>query len=240
MTDPRRRSPARRIPAPVSDYQSQVSEWPQVSILRSSKGGLPSFKKIRSAPGGSTLPLSSTAATSSPRLQGMHIQEPRSTDTGWPSRPDAQVHGGSHLGLLAQGRDCNHFSSVIPVNLCTSSLSTIKAIILLEGQNLRRTQYGERLERYSSKKSSLTAYMTGVLSQRMEFQRNPSKRYPSSGHPLALPLPQNSTAATVPIIKEKADLLHPFPPPAGGPIVLCFKEIFFAFVIRSFCNLTPR
>ncbi|KAK0225273.1 hypothetical protein IW262DRAFT_673473 [Armillaria fumosa] len=192
---------------------------------RSSKGGLPSFKKIRSAPGGSSLPPSSTAATSSPRLPGMHIHEPLSIGTSWPSRPDARVHGGSHLGLSA-GSDYNHSS------LSFSSTSARRRFYNQEDHPDRKTEsssntYSERLELYPSKGSSLTSYMSEVLCRGMGSQPkpNPSRSHPSSGRPPdPQPLPQFPTAVTVPIIKEEADLIYPFPPPAGEPTPFVSKR----------------
>ncbi|KAK0194800.1 hypothetical protein F5146DRAFT_259732 [Armillaria mellea] len=225
--DPRRRSPARRnlqVFPPASDYHPQIPERPQVSMPRSSKSGLPTFKKIRSPPGGSTLPPLSSAATASPRLPGLHIHESRTMTASWPTRPDAQVHGRSYLGHSAGG-DYNHSSSSFP------STSTRHRFYDQRDHPYRKMEsssntYSERLELYSSKKSSLTEYMMGVLSQRVGSQHNPSKSHPSSGRPSdPPPLPRFSTSATVPIIKEEADLIYPFRPQSTkGPIPFISKR----------------
>ncbi|KAK0448516.1 hypothetical protein EV421DRAFT_1782734 [Armillaria borealis] len=230
-SDPRRRSPARGSlqafsPAPVSHHQSQVPEHkPGVSTSRSSKSGLPSFKKIRSAAGSSILPPLSTSVTSNPLPPGLHIHEPRSIEASWPTHADAQVHGRSHLGLSAGG-DHNRSSSSFPATSARRHFYDQRDHPYRKMES-SSNMYSERLELYSSKKTSLTSYMMDKLSQGMGFQHSdPFKSHPSSGRPPnPLPLPRFSTVGPAPIIKKEADLIYPFrPQPAGGPTPFVSKR----------------
>ncbi|KAK0213399.1 hypothetical protein DFS33DRAFT_122274 [Desarmillaria ectypa] len=224
--DPRRRSPVRRSlqvssPASLANYQSEVPE-PKLTS-RPSKSRLPSFKKIRGTASSSLTP-SSTSATdwsSSPLPPGLCTAESRSIQASTPissrpdyAKPDAQVNARLHDSAAG---DYSYSSSSL------SSTSARRSFYSQSDHPYRRTEssssvYSERLELYSSKKGTLTSYMTekfslgtGHLSNTFRGQAiTPSSCCP----PGSRPPPQISATPPAPIIKEEeAHVVYPFRPP---------------------------